>query len=156
MQMCKVSDWLPIMPLCSLWPKASVGNVIVNGEDLCKVTLCNMLNFIYFNMDLNLCSGQVNIQLCGFHCIPGYSISVSISNFIHFTCLHVVFRYFLKTRFTKYAQIWFISFISTCTTTVQYRMVFFSYFCVISVISITLDHLTQNWVYLIHFSPVEA
>ena len=77
MQMCKVSDCFPIAPRCSLWPKPSVVNVIVNGEDLCKVTLCNMLNFIYFNMDLNLCSGQVNMQLCGFHCIPGYSISVS-------------------------------------------------------------------------------
>ena len=76
MQMCKVSDWFPIMPLCSLWPKASVGNVIVKGEDLCEVTLCNMLNFIYFNMDLNLYSGQVNMQLYGFHCIPGYTISV--------------------------------------------------------------------------------
>ena len=76
MQMCKVSDWFPIAALCCLWPKASVSNVIVKGEDLCKVTLCNMLNFIYFNMDLNLCSGQVNMQLCGCDCIPGYSISV--------------------------------------------------------------------------------
>ena len=59
--MCKVSDWFPITPLCSLWPKASVGNVIVKGEDLCEVTLCKMLNFIYFNMDLNLCPGQVNM-----------------------------------------------------------------------------------------------
>ena len=61
--MCTVSDWSPIMPLCFQWPKTSVGNVIVNGEDLCQVTLCNMLNFIYFNMDLNLCSGGIlNIQ----------------------------------------------------------------------------------------------
>ena len=133
MQMCKVSDWFLITPLCSLWPKASVGNVIVNGEDLCEVTLCNRLNFIYFNMELNLCPGQVNMQLCGFHCIPGYSISViNASNFIHFTCLRVVYRDFLRLRFTKCAQIWFISFISACTTTVQYRMVYFSYFCVIS------------------------
>ena len=72
----KVSDWSSIMPLCSLWSRPSVSNVIVNGEDLSEVTLCNMLNFTYFNMDLNLCSGQVNMQLCGFHCIPGYSISV--------------------------------------------------------------------------------
>ena len=32
----KVSDWSSIMPLCSLWPKPSVSNVIVNGEDLCS------------------------------------------------------------------------------------------------------------------------
>ena len=79
-------------------------------------------------MDLNLCSGQVNMQLCGFHCIPGYSISVFYhyyQYFIHFTCLHVVSRDFLKTRFTKCAQIWFILIISACTTTVQYRMVYF-------------------------------
>ena len=43
-----------------------------------------------------------------------------------------------------------------CTTTIQYRMVYFSYFCVLLVISITLDHLTQNWVQFIHFSSVEA
>ena len=72
----KVSDWSSIVPLCSLWPKPSVSNVIVKDEDLCTDTLCNMLNFIYFYMDLNLCLGQVNMQLCGFHCIPGYSISV--------------------------------------------------------------------------------
>ena len=79
-------------------------------------------------MDLNLCSGQVNMQLCGFHCIPGYSISVFYhyyQYFIHFTCLRVVSRDFLKTRFTKCAQIWFILIISACTTTVQYRMVYF-------------------------------
>ena len=72
----KVSDWSSITPLCSLWPRPSVSNVIVKSEDLSEVTLCNMLNFINFNQDLNLCSGQVNMQLCGFHCIPGYSISV--------------------------------------------------------------------------------
>ena len=128
---CKVSDWFSITPLCSLWPQASVGNVIVNGEDLCEVTLCNMLNFIYFNQDLNLCSGTLNMQLCGFHCMPRYSIVFLISFpviFISFTCLHVVSRDFLKIRFTKYAQIWFILVISACTSTVQYRMVYFSYF----------------------------
>ena len=88
----KVSDWFSIVPLCSLWPKPSVSNVIVKGEDLSEVTLCNMLTLIKFYMDLNLCSRQVNMQLCGFHCIPGYSISVSTSNFIHFTCLCVVYR----------------------------------------------------------------
>ena len=91
----KVSDWFSIAPLCSLWPKPSVSNVIVNGQDLSEVTLCNMLNLINFYMDLNLCLGQVNMQLCGFHCIPRYSISVSTSNFIHFTCLRVVYREFL-------------------------------------------------------------
>ena len=113
----------PFAP-CGPW-KPSVSNVIVNGEDLSEVTLCNMLNFIYFNMDLNLCSGQVNMQLCGFHCIPGYSISVSTSNFIHFNCLHVVYRDFLWLRFTKCAQTWIILFKSACTSTVRYRMVYF-------------------------------
>ena len=95
MQMCKVSDWFPIAPLCSLWPKASVGNVIVNGEDLCKVTLCNMLTLINLNKDLNFCSGQVNMQLCASTTSPGTVLVFSISNFIHFTCLHVVYRDFL-------------------------------------------------------------
>ena len=129
--MCKVSDWFPIAPLCSLWPKASVGNVIVNSEDLLKLL---MLNFIYFNMDLNLCLGQVNMQLCGFHCIPGtvlVFIFINPSNFIHFTCLCVVYRDFLWLRFTKCTQTKFISFNSTCTTTVQYRMVYFVSFSVI-------------------------
>ena len=90
---------------------------------------CNRTTLhIYFIMDLNLCSEQVNMQLCGFHYISMYSISVSTSNFIHFTCLRVVSRDFLKTRFTKCAQIWFISIISACKATVQYRMVYFSYF----------------------------
>ena len=80
----KVSDWSSIEPLCSLSPKTSVGNVTVNGQDLCT-DCANMLNFINIYMDLNLCSGQVNMQLCGFHCMPGYSISVSTSNFTHFT-----------------------------------------------------------------------
>ena len=35
-----------------------------------------MLTLIKFYLDLNLCSGQVNMQICGFHCMPGYSISV--------------------------------------------------------------------------------
>ena len=99
----KVSDWSSIVPLCSLWPKPSVSNVTVKSEDLFEDAMCNMLNFINFNQDLNLCSGQVNMQLCGFHCIPGYSISVSTSNFTHFICLRVVSRDFLKTRFTKCA-----------------------------------------------------
>ena len=36
----KVSDWSSIVPLCSLWPKPSVSNVIVKSEDLFEVTLC--------------------------------------------------------------------------------------------------------------------
>ena len=96
----KVSDWFSIAPLCSLWFRTSVGNVTVKGEDLCTDTLCKMLNFSNCNQDLNLCSGQVNMQLCGFHCIPGYSISVFYSNFIHFTCLRVVYREFLRLGFT--------------------------------------------------------
>ena len=59
---------------------------------------------------------------------PGTVLVFSIinsSNFIHFTCLRVVSRDFLKTRFTKCAQIQLISIISTCATTVQYRMVYF-------------------------------
>ena len=59
MQMCKVSDWFSNMPHCFQWPQTSVGNVIVNGKDLCEVTLYNMLNFIYFNIDLNLCLGDI-------------------------------------------------------------------------------------------------
>ena len=127
----KVSDWSSIMLLCSLWPKPSVSNVIVKGEDLCEVTLCNMLNFIYFYMDFNLCSQQVNMQLCGSTTSPGTVLVFSIiitSNFIHFTCLRVVYRDFLWLRFTKCAQIWFISIISACTTTIQYRMVYFVQF----------------------------
>ena len=50
----KVSDWFSIATLCSLWPKPSVSNVIVNGEDLSEVTLCNMLTLINFNMNLKL------------------------------------------------------------------------------------------------------
>ena len=50
----KVSDWFTIAPLCFLWPKPSVSNVIVNGQDLSEVTLCNMLNLINFYMDLKL------------------------------------------------------------------------------------------------------
>ena len=50
----KVSDWSSIMPLCSLWPKPSVSNVIVKGKDLSEVTLCNMLNFIIFLHGLKL------------------------------------------------------------------------------------------------------
>ena len=73
----KVSDWSSITPLCSLWPRLSVSNVIVKSEDLSEVTLCNMFKLYHIStMDLNLCSEQVNMQLCGFHCIPGYSISI--------------------------------------------------------------------------------
>ena len=118
---CKISDWSSIVPLCSLWPQASVGNVIVNGEDLCEVTWCNMLNFIYFNQDLNLCSGTLNMQLCGFHCMPGYSIVFLISFpviFISFSYLRVVSRDFLKSRLTKCPQSWFILVISACTSTI--------------------------------------
>ena len=45
---CKVSDWSSIMPPCSLWPQASVGNVIVNGE----VTLCNKLYLFQHGLKL--------------------------------------------------------------------------------------------------------
>ena len=72
----KVSDWSSIAPLCSLWPKPSVSNVTVKSADHLKILCTNMINFIKSIQDLNLCSGQVNMQLCGFHCIPGYSISV--------------------------------------------------------------------------------
>ena len=96
-----------------------------------KLLCANMLNFINFYQDLNLCSGQVNMQLCGFHCIPWYSISVSTSNFIYFTCLRVVYRESLWLRFTKCAQTWIMLFKLACTSTVQYRMCIF---CVISVI----------------------
>ena len=57
-----------------------------------------MLNFIKSIQDLNLCSGQVYMQLCGFHCIPGYSISAFYSNFTHFTCLRVVYRESLRLQ----------------------------------------------------------
>ena len=75
----KVPDWSSIAPLCSLWPKPSVSNVIVKDEDLSEVTylkllwpkpsvsnvivkdedlsevtLCNMLNFIIFLHGLKL------------------------------------------------------------------------------------------------------
>ena len=59
---------------------------------------------------------------------PGTVLVFSIinsSNFIHFTCLRVVSRDFLKTRFTKCAQNSIILFKLACTTTVQYRMVYF-------------------------------
>ena len=38
----KVSDWSSIVPLCSLWSQTSVGNVIVNGEDLCSYFVQNV------------------------------------------------------------------------------------------------------------------
>ena len=68
----KVSDWFSIAPLCSLWFRTSVSNVIVKSQDLLKILCANMLNFSNCIQDLNLCSGQVNMQLCGFHCISGY------------------------------------------------------------------------------------
>ena len=128
----KVSDWssiAPPLPPCGARP--SVSNVIVKSEDLSEVTLCNMLNFINFNQDLNLCSGQVNMQLCGFHCIPGYSISVSTSNFIHFTCLHVVSQGFPEDQVHQMCSdsIYFNYF-----SLYYYRSVQNGVFCVILVI----------------------
>ena len=76
MQMMQ-SLWLvlyhaPLLPRS----KPSIGNVIVNGDDLWEDTFYIMLNFNYFYQDLNLCSGTFNMQLCGFHCIPRYSICI--------------------------------------------------------------------------------
>ena len=59
---------------------------------------------------------------------PGTVLVFSIinsSSFIHFTCLRVVYRDFLWLRFTKCAQTPFILLKLACTTTVQYRMVYF-------------------------------
>ena len=98
--------------------RPSVGNLIVNGEDLEDDTLYIMLNFIIFLSGL---SNYVASTAC-----PGtvFELLVIIPvNFISFTCLHVVSGDFLKTRFTKCAQIQFISIISASTSTVQYRMV---------------------------------
>ena len=124
------------------------------------VTLCKMLNFIIFLHGLKLVFrtsqyATMWLPLHGSGTVLVFSI-INSSNFIHFTCLRVVSRDFLKTKFTKCAQIQLISIISTCATTVQYRMVYFSYFCVTLVIPITLDQPTQNWVQFIHFSSVEA
>ena len=50
----KVSDWFSIMPLCSLWPKPSVSNVIVKSEDLSEVTLCKYVKLYLFQHGLKL------------------------------------------------------------------------------------------------------
>ena len=82
--------------------------------------------------------------------------SVFYQLFLLFYLLAYSLQEFLKTRFTKCAQIRFILVISACTPTIQYRMVHFSYFCSFQSFPPTLDHLTQNWVQFIHFSSVEA
>ena len=58
------SDWMPIAPHWFQWPKASVGNVTWADEDLKNHALhfVSKLSFLF------------NMQLCGFHCINGYSI----------------------------------------------------------------------------------
>ena len=50
----KVSDWSSIVPLCSLWPKPSVSNVIVKSEDLSEVTLCKYVKLYQFQPGLKL------------------------------------------------------------------------------------------------------
>ena len=139
---CKVSDWSSITTLCYLWPQASVGNVIVNGEDLCEVTLCNMLNFIYFNMDLNLCSGNIpNTQYATMWLLQGFP-----EDQVHQMCSDLVYLIHFSLYTYRSVQNG-VFFLFLCN---------FSYFCVISVISITLDQLTHNWGQFVHFGSVEA
>ena len=79
------------------------------------------------------------MQLCGFHCISGYSISAFYSNFIHFTCLRVVYREFLWLRFTKCGLFQLFQLAELPFSTEWYILCHFSHF----------GHLTQNWVQFI-------
>ena len=45
--------------------------MIVNGEDLEEDTLYIILKFIIFLSGLRQMFRMFNMQLCGFHCIPG-------------------------------------------------------------------------------------
>ena len=84
MQMCKVSDWFPIMPLCSLWSKGFSWQC---DCEWWRPLWSYFVQYVKLFQHRNLCSGQVNMQLCGFRCIPRYSISVIINNASNFIIL---------------------------------------------------------------------
>ena len=62
------SDLMPIVPHWFQWPQASVGNVTWADEDLQNHAL-HFVSKLFF---------LFNMQLCGFHCINGYSICILV------------------------------------------------------------------------------
>ena len=111
MLVCKLgkgSDWCFIARHCFQWPQPSVGNVTVYYEDL----QINALHFVskLFQLYLDLTQSIICNYMASTACpgtVYGFPVIIPV-NFISFTCLHVVSRDFLKTRFTKCTQIQFI------------------------------------------------